>query len=93
GVWLDWEKPDKARKICALGVKSSRWVTMHGFAFNVNTDLDYFNYIVPCGIQDKAVTSLAKELGKAVDQHEVEEKLKKHLAGIFEMTLVEKVNS
>jgi len=89
GVWLDWEYEQKARKICALGVKSSRWVTMHGFAFNVNTNLEYFNYIVPCGIQDKAVTSLAKELGRELDIQEVEEKLKNHLAAIFEMDLIE----
>lgn len=88
GVWLDREDDRKARKICALGVKSSRWVTMHGFAFNVNTNLEYFNYIVPCGIQDKAVTSLQKELGREMDMKEVEEKLKKHLASIFEMELV-----
>lgn len=87
GVWLDGHDNQKARKICALGVKSSRWVTMHGFAFNINTNLDYFNYIVPCGIQDKAVTSLAKELGREVDILEVEIKLKKHLAGIFEMEI------
>lgn len=89
GVWLDGEDNKKARKICALGVKSSRWVTMHGFAFNVNTNLEYFNYIVPCGIQDKAVTSLQKELGYEVDMKEVEEKLKIHLASIFEMELIE----
>ena len=89
GVWLDGENDQKARKICALGVKSSRWVTMHGFAFNVNTELEYFNYIVPCGIQDKAVTSLSKELGHEVDLREVEEKLKAHLAQIFEMDLKE----
>lgn len=89
GVWLDGEDDKKARKICALGVKSSRWVTMHGFAFNVNTNLEYFNYIVPCGIQDKAVTSLQKELGHEVDIQEVEEKLKRHLATIFEMELIE----
>lgn len=89
GVWLDWEDEQKARKICALGVKSSRWVTMHGFAFNVNTNLEYFNYIVPCGIQDKAVTSLEKELGRTLEIEEVEEKLKKHLADIFEMDLLE----
>ena len=88
GVWLDGDN-EKARKICALGVKSSRWVTMHGFAFNVNTNLEYFNYIVPCGIQDKAVTSLSKELGHEVDILEVEAKLKKHLAAIFEMQLEE----
>ncbi len=89
GVWLDWKNAKKARKICALGVKSSRWVTMHGFAFNVNTNLDYFNYIVPCGIQDKAVTSLEKELGHKVEIEEVETKLKNHLANIFEMELIE----
>ena len=89
GVWLDGDNDQKARKICALGVKSSRWVTMHGFAFNVNTNLEYFNYIVPCGIQDKAVTSLAKELGKEMDMKEVEDKLKNHLAEIFEMELIQ----
>jgi len=89
GVWLDWADPKKARKIRALGVKSSRWVTMHGFAFNVNTNLEYFNYIVPCGIQDKAVTSLGKELGYKVEMSEVEEKLKKHLVSIFDMELTE----
>lgn len=89
GVWIDGEDARKARKICALGVKSSRWVTMHGFAFNVNTNLDYFNYIVPCGIQDKAVTSLAKELGHELAMGEVEEKLKHHLATTFEMKLTD----
>ena len=88
GVWLDGEDPIKARKICALGVKSSRWVTMHGFAFNVNVDLSYFGHIVPCGIQDKAVTSLNKELGYDVSLNEVEEKLKRHLVDLFEMILV-----
>jgi len=88
GVWLDWENP-KARKICALGVRSSRWVTMHGFAFNVNSDLDYFSNIIPCGITDKAVTSLQKELGRWVDMAEVQEKIKKHLSVLFEMELVE----
>lgn len=85
GVWIDWKTPDRARKICAMGVKSSRWVTMHGFAFNVDVNLDYFNNIVPCGIPDKAVTSLAKELGHAPDMSEVESKLKVHLASLFEM--------
>ncbi len=84
GVWIDPEGDDP-RKICALGVKSSRWVTMHGFAFNVNTDLSYFENIIPCGIDDKAVTSLQKELGKEVDLQEVEELLKGHLARIFGM--------
>ena len=87
GVWLDWDNA-KARKICALGVRSSRWVTMHGFAFNVNSDLNYFSNIVPCGISDKAVTSLEKELGQAIDMQEIQEKVKKHLQELFEMTLV-----
>ena len=89
GVWLDWEVPVKARKIAAFGVRCSRWITMHGFAFNVNTDLDYFNNIVPCGIQDKAVTSLSKELGKDVSLEEVKFRMKNYLAALFEMKLVE----
>ena len=88
GVWMDHKQQKDPRKICALGVKASRWVTMHGFAFNVNTDLTYFDYIVPCGIENKAVTSLATELGKSVEMEAVEEKLKRHLAEIFEMELV-----
>ncbi|MBL7891781.1 MAG: lipoyl(octanoyl) transferase LipB [Bacteroidia bacterium] len=88
GVWLDAEDPLKARKICAMGVRCSRWVTMHGFAMNVNSDLSYFNSIVPCGIIDKAVTSLDKELGRKVDVNEVKEKLKKHFAALFETELI-----
>lgn len=88
GVWIDGEDDAKARKICALGVKSSRWVTMHGFAFNVNADIDYFGNIVPCGIDDKAVTSMHLELGRPVEMAEVEQKLKTHLADLFEMELV-----
>ncbi len=84
GVWLDAGIPHKARKICALGVRASRWVTMHGFAFNINTDLNYFGNIIPCGITDKAVTSLEKELGIKVDEEEVKQKLKKHFANLFE---------
>ena len=87
GVWLDHEEQRNPRKICAMGVKCSRWVTMHGFALNVNTDLDYFNNIVPCGISDKQVTSLAKELGHEVDMAEVEEKLQQHLARQFGATI------
>tara|TARA_B110000459_G_C16609757_1_gene495506 strand:- start:250 stop:942 length:693 start_codon:yes stop_codon:yes gene_type:complete len=87
GVWLE-SGTDNARKICALGVRSSRWVTMHGFAFNVNPDLDYFGNIIPCGIVDKSVTSMEQELGKKVDIQEVRDKLKVHLATIFEMTLL-----
>lgn len=85
GVWLDPEDPSKARKICAMGIRSSRWVTMHGWAFNVNVDLNYFKNIVPCGIQDKAVTSLNKELGlEAVDIVKVKSILKKHFYHLFE---------
>jgi lipoyl(octanoyl) transferase len=91
GVWLDPENPSKARKICAFGVKTSRWVTMHGFAFNVNTDLAYFDNIIPCGISDKAVTSLNLELGRLLDMKEVENKLLRHLAGIFGMQIVKQV--
>ncbi|WP_394996008.1 lipoyl(octanoyl) transferase LipB [Emticicia sp.] len=85
GVWLDHVEPNIARKICAMGVKSSRWVTMHGFALNVNTDLDYFQNIVPCGIDDKAVTSMATELHQLLDIQEVAYKLKHHLGKLFEM--------
>ena len=87
GVWLE-SGTENARKICALGVRSSRWVTMHGFAFNVNPDLDYFGNIIPCGIVDKSVTSMQQELGEKVDIQEVRDKLKVHLATIFEMTLL-----
>jgi lipoyl(octanoyl) transferase len=85
GVWLEGETT-KARKICALGVKSSRWMTMHGIGFNINTDMAYFNHIVPCGIQDKAVTSLEKEIGRKVDLEEVANKLIGHLAKLFDFT-------
>jgi len=88
GVWLDTDIPEKARKICAFGVRCSRWVTMHGFAFNINTDLSYFGNIVPCGISDKAVTSLHTELGRPVDADEVKEKVKKHIAELFEMNFI-----
>ena len=82
GVWLDAGTPF-ARKICALGVKASRWVTMHGFALNINTDLSYFDYIIPCGIKGKAVTSLANELGYEIPIEEVKKKLKKHFEKLF----------
>jgi lipoyl(octanoyl) transferase len=88
GVWLDAANDEKARKICALGVRCSRWVTMHGFAFNVNADLNYFKNIVPCGIDDKQVTSMQQELGRELDMQEVEGKLKKHIANLFDMQLV-----
>ena len=87
GVWLDVGS-EKARKICALGVRSSRWVTMHGFAFNVNCDLSYFGNIIPCGIVDKSVTSIQKELGKEVDMQEVQQKLKNHLKKLFDFQFV-----
>lgn len=90
GVWLDHGDPSHARKICAFGVKTSRWVTMHGFAFNVNTDLRYFDYIVPCGIQDKAVTSMEQELGARQDISKVEQILKQKLGQQFQMEWVEK---
>lgn len=88
GVWIDHETQRNPRKICALGVKSSRWVTMHGFALNVNTDLSYFQNIVPCGISDKAVTSMAKELDDELDILGVEQVLLKHLVQIFEMEII-----
>lgn len=87
GVWLDVGTPF-ARKICALGVKASRWVTMHGFAFNINTDLAYFDYIVPCGIQGKGVTSLKAELKKEISLIEVKEKLAKHFQNLFEAKFI-----
>ena len=83
GVWLDVGTPF-ARKICALGVRASRWVTMHGFAFNVNTDLGYFDHIVPCGIEDKAVTSL----GRVVDESEIKEKIKRYFVELFDANIV-----
>jgi lipoyl(octanoyl) transferase len=85
GVWLDAIEQQNLRKICAMGVKSSRWVTMHGLALNVNTDLNYFQNIVPCGIDDKTVTSMATELGRLLDVQEVGAKLKGHLGRLFEM--------
>ncbi|MDP2721227.1 MAG: lipoyl(octanoyl) transferase LipB [Bacteroidales bacterium] len=88
GVWLDTDKPARARKICAIGVRTSHWVSMHGFAFNVNTNLDYFNYIIPCGIQGKGVTSLQKELGREVDITEVQALLKREFQQVFGMELI-----
>ncbi|EOZ96793.1 Octanoate-[acyl-carrier-protein]-protein-N-octan oyltransferase [Indibacter alkaliphilus LW1] len=85
GVWIDHIEQKNPRKICAMGVKSSRWVTMHGFAFNVNADIDYFNNIIPCGIPDKAVTSMHLELGRPLDLDEVKEKVKRHIIHLFEM--------
>ena len=90
GVWLDSGNPLKARKICAMGVRCSRWVTMHGLAFNVNSDLSYFNHIVPCGIRNKSVSSLHLETGITMDLNEVKTGLKNHFADLFEAELVEK---
>lgn len=88
GVWIDGDNSFKARKICALGVKLSRWVSMHGFAFNVNTDLNYFKNIVPCGISDKAVTSMEKELGFPQNIEEIQSKIVKHLKDLFGFQIV-----
>ncbi len=88
GVWIDFEEPNRARKICALGVKTSRWVTMHGLAFNVNTDLRYFENIVPCGIDDKAVTSVEVELKQRQDINDLSARLRGHLASLFSMEIL-----
>lgn len=88
GVWIEGET-ERARKICAMGVKSSRWVTMHGIGFNVNSDLSYFSHIIPCGINDKAVTSMQQELGKLLSMSEVTDVLKQKLADQFRFKYVE----
>ncbi|HRO43864.1 MAG TPA: lipoyl(octanoyl) transferase LipB [Flavipsychrobacter sp.] len=88
GVWLDADDPLRARKICAMGVRCSRWITIHGFALNVNTDLRYFDYIVPCGITDKSVTSLEKETGNKINEEEVKALLKQEFASVFEANIV-----
>ena len=93
GVWIDPEDPLRARKICAMGVRCSRWVTMHGFALNVNTDLDYFNLIVPCGIPDKQVTSIEKEVGHSIDVAEVKAKLIGNFEQVFGAKVVEGAGS
>lgn len=85
GVWIDPGKMTE-RKICAIGIRCSRWVTMHGLAFNVNTDLSYFNYIIPCGIQGKGVTSLQKEIGKTIEMNEVKEKFISHFFEVFDLS-------
>lgn len=84
GVWLDIDNKQKARKIAAIGMRISRMVSMHGFALNVNTNLDYYNYIIPCGITDKGVTSLQKELGRKVDIEEVETRLLEQFENVFD---------
>jgi len=88
GVWIDPDIVGRQRKICAIGVRCSRWITMHGFAFNVNTDLSYFNHIIPCGIQNKQVTSLQKELGREIDMDEAKEKVKQNFERVFDVELV-----
>lgn len=87
GVWIDPDIPGRERKICAIGVRCSRWVTMHGFAFNVNTSLDYFNNIIPCGIVNKQVTSLQKELGRVMDMEEVKAKVRQNFEKVFGVEL------
>jgi lipoyl(octanoyl) transferase len=88
GVWIQPGMTGKERKICAMGIRCSRWITMHGFALNVNTDLSYFDNIIPCGIQNKQVTSLEKELNKKVDLEEVKEKLKRNFSSIFNVAII-----
>ena len=88
GVWLDANIKGKERKVCAMGIRCSRWITMHGFALNVNVDLDYFNFITPCGIENKQVTSLQKELAVSVPINEVKEKLVKNFKLVFETNIL-----
>lgn len=87
GVWIDPETPGKERKICAMGIRCSRWITMHGFALNVNTDLSYFNNIIPCGIVNKQVTSIEKEFGHKIDFEEIKEKIKRNFAKVFDVEI------
>lgn len=88
GVWLDTGIEGKERKICAMGIRCSRWITMHGFAFNINTDLNYFNHIIPCGIQNKQVTSMQKELKKLLSMDEVKQKVKSNFEKVFDVEIV-----
>ena len=91
GVWIDPGVPGRERKICAIGVRCSRWVTMHGFAFNVNTELSYFSHIIPCGISNKQVTSLQKELGKPEDIEVVKMSLKRNFEQVFDAELISEI--
>ena len=93
GVWLDASVKGRERKICAMGIRCSRWVTMHGFALNVNVDLNYFNFITPCGIQNKQVTSIQRELGQTVSMNEVKDKLVKNFEQVFEIKMSENIQS
>ncbi len=88
GVWVDWQSPERARKICALGVHMSRWITMHGFGLNVSTDLTYFNHIIPCGITDKGVTSLSAELGREVTMEEAKRATEECFSEVFGVELI-----
>jgi lipoyl(octanoyl) transferase len=88
GVWLEPENPPRARKICAMGVRASRWVTMHGFSLNINTDLKYFNYINPCGFTDKGVTSVSQEINSVVDAEKVKVLIKKHFEEVFDVNFI-----
>jgi len=89
GVWIKPGSPGVERKIAAMGVRCSRWITMHGFAFNINTDLNYFNHIIPCGIQHKQVTSLEKELGHKIPIESVKQKLKQNFERVFDVEIVD----
>ncbi len=92
GVWIEPEIPGRQRKICAMGIRCSRWITMHGFALNVNTDLSYFDNIIPCGIANKQVTSIEKELGKSVNFEEVKEKVKRNFEKVFDTVITDRTN-
>ena len=88
GVWIEPNIAGRERKICAIGVRTCRWITMHGFALNVNTDLSYFNNIIPCGIQNKQVTSMEKEIGRKINFEEAKEKVKRNFENVFGVELV-----